>query len=1107
MRSKLLSVEEKNPNPIDQSAQIKQIRSKQSSLNGLETAFMPTARLKRSASTSKDISHESKITLSHFDFINTENARPVLVKTLDGNSTQETFIFMVNFDTIQGWTSVKESVLWWTDNHGKSFQLRNFTQNGKIAFIYTFPSHPFKMILTDPENKMIYTTEDALVHNTSISVPIKPEHVLPHPTNASKLLIYSYTEQKLFASEDFGLTWTLVAEDVLTPIYWGDPEYDRSENVIHMQIEGDIPTQASYKACQLPGCQSVYGELEKVGFFMARSLLVHKEYIFVKKENQNGSESFLMVSHKRERFIRAQFPSTAKTSDFLILNLDDNQVLVAALHGNIVNLYLSDSTGLYYVLSLENVFHREKFDWFEIDFAQVKGMNWTFMANKIEKSDSSRPSFVQTYVSYDKGGNWAPLFINKTCTKIEICSLLLELKDSNAVDPIRSIDTAPGIILAHGILGQSHQKRSTSIFVTIDGGATWKQIPLNVTCLLRILNHGGLLTAIPMEGNSKIIHYSIDQGRNWESQKFDAKGLSIIDSSSVKEIDGNLIQTILGKESSEKHWKYIKLNMTSLVSKKCEDKDYETWSPKDYNAGDASQKCILGRTIEYRRRKAGSVCFMNETSTLHVMNISACVCTNEDYECDFGYEKAKNSCRKASWLDESFVPVECEEGGKYYQSRGFRKIPVDVCNENDADKTKYDKIEVDCPSAAPKGLSLMTGMKIIPIGKEITFVIEQAQGSKWDTKYTWDFNDTSEIESHTGFVNASPRKHIFQSAGIFIITVTAQNNKGLVKTSMTVQVEDVLTKLTILAPWASIVGHDVKIDVMPRSKVHFFPRHYIHYLWSFGDEAPESMPLLSWDSTMTHTYDKAGIFNIRIEASNSISSVFEEFSLKIFESAVIMELKLESSSGFILMKNPFIISFLTQSLRVYVAQVLGLERDRFSAIPSNKPFAAYLYLFPTERSNEITVTEIKEKIIDQTNKGLLGFDLFGSHLNPKDLIKIVSAKEMSGPHTAEDKKSGPNLTPVYIAVPVLAVMLIGATAIIIVIYRRRTRGSGATRYTLFETHDESDTMLDDEDVAPLNMNLEIGGRGPTLDDSLIDSGGNCLVMESERGMGGNEEIC
>ena len=49
---------------------------------------------------------------------------------------------------------------------------------------------------------------------------------------------------------------------------------------------------------------------------------------------------------------------------------------------------------------------------------------------------------------------------------------------------------------------------------------------------------------------------------------------------------------------------------------------------------------------------------------------------------------------------------------------------------------------------------------------------------------------------------------------------------------------DRLTKLQILAPWASVVGHAVKIHALAMSSAQILPTRpsSVHYLWSFGDE-------------------------------------------------------------------------------------------------------------------------------------------------------------------------------------------------------------------------------------------------------------------------------
>lgn len=55
----------------------------------------------------------------------------------------------------------------------------------------------------------------------------------------------------------------------------------------------------------------------------------------------------------------------------MLLNLDDGQVFIAVNHGDYVNLYLSEVTGQYYVLSFTNIYHILRLDHFEIDFHEV----------------------------------------------------------------------------------------------------------------------------------------------------------------------------------------------------------------------------------------------------------------------------------------------------------------------------------------------------------------------------------------------------------------------------------------------------------------------------------------------------------------------------------------------------------------------------------------------------------------------------------------------------------------------------------------------------------------------------------------------------------------
>ena len=61
--------------------------------------------------------------------------------------------------------------------------------------------------------------------------------------------------------------------------------------------------------------------------------------------------------------------------------------------------------------------------------------------------------------------------------------------------------------------------------------------------------------------------------------------------------------------------------------------DYERWSPHD---GRLAGKCLLGHRTEYTRRKRESQCF-NPEALERVEVKENCECTEEDFECDYGY--------------------------------------------------------------------------------------------------------------------------------------------------------------------------------------------------------------------------------------------------------------------------------------------------------------------------------------------------------------------------------------------------------------------------------------------------------------------------------------
>ena len=120
------------------------------------------------------------------------------------------------------------------------------------------------------------------------------------------------------------------------------------------------------------------------------------------------------------------------------------------------------------------------------------------------------------------------------------------------------------------------------------------------------------------------------------------------------------------------------------------DSDYETWSPN----GKITPHCLLGRKTEYVRRKRDRACFNSEEYERWSI-VNACECTEENWECDYGYARdGSGPCLPTNekFVDENLTPPE-ECDGYYFVSQGYRKVAGDSC----AGGISHHPIRVPCP--------------------------------------------------------------------------------------------------------------------------------------------------------------------------------------------------------------------------------------------------------------------------------------------------------------------------------------------------------------------------------------------------------------------------
>jgi hypothetical protein len=137
----------------------------------------------------------------------------------------------------------------------------------------------------------------------------------------------------------------------------------------------------------------------------------------------------------------------------------------------------------------------------------------------------------------------------------------------------------------------------------------------------------------------------------------------------------------------------------------CKSNDFEIWSPSDGRAG---TECLLGHKIEITRRKRDAKCIVNYSGIERKIIKTNCDCTIRDYQCDMGYQREEvgmpcTSLKKnmsvliynktVFFVNSSEItpPKNCY--GRYYISKGYRKIPGDTCVKG----IEFDPVEFKCP--------------------------------------------------------------------------------------------------------------------------------------------------------------------------------------------------------------------------------------------------------------------------------------------------------------------------------------------------------------------------------------------------------------------------
>ena len=517
---------------------------------------------------------------------------------------------------------------------------------------------------------------------------------------------------------------------------------------------------------------------KKTGIVKGINFLLSKDYLFVDQLlEQSEEESMLYVTNSN--LLNYEFnPVNLSTSGlrlkekgYSFLESEKNSVFIHANHfgdfSKYGHVYNSDASGNNYYLSLYNNIINDGVS----DFTKIIGLDGIYIANvidqkwikdqehnfqleeqekeismmdsnknnKVTKKGSTNDSykdFVQSYITFNKGGKWH--FLKPPEVNIEGNSYDCASNKSNnncnlhlhsASSPHSSVYSAKnsiGIIIGNGNVGKYlnndvFDEEDISTFLSRDGGFTWFEIRKG-SHSYEISDHGALIVLANKNLTNQIL-YSWDEGLTWKELKVSEDNI-IIKNIIVepKNISQRFIIYGYKVKKGMSIGILISIDFSSLHETQCRnpdnlklDSDYETWTPNDGRRG---HNCLLGKKTTYIRKKREVQCFNGEEFERKTY-IQKCECTEEDYECDSGYTRltpdAPCTYKTKKYIDQDHItndkgdklinnpPSNCN--GYYNVSRGYRKIAGDECISKDSNDNSvssvnnYDPILVQCPSS------------------------------------------------------------------------------------------------------------------------------------------------------------------------------------------------------------------------------------------------------------------------------------------------------------------------------------------------------------------------------------------------------------------------
>ncbi|RDD42759.1 VPS10 domain-containing receptor SorCS1 [Trichoplax sp. H2] len=550
---------------------------------------------------------------------------------------------------------------------------------------YNYES-PNQLVMIDARNRRrIYVSRDIGKTFTTRTLDFSPA-VLRFRTDANignYVTAYDSYTKKLYVSRDISVKWNLI-DDRVRNFHWSTAKSGSNIYKVYYEYLNADGFSTRIRYCNTLTMEK--GDLDpQMTDAAPGNLLVVGKFVMTLVNDVNTSRPLLYVSQNDNPFRIAHFPSSLAKRRFHVIISGSDEIIIAINHqSNLTNLYISDESGTYFTLAIKNIYAASdllyRLGYSFLGFASIASMPGTYIVSQVKRPAQgllSRPSLV-SLISFNKGGTWHPIippkkdrFGNPINCRAP-CSLHLDVLTGDFLPEaaLYSSSTAPGLIMGIGNYGKELTSVDRAIYISYDGGATWVQ-SAHYYRIYTALNHGSIILASGrgLQRNTVNVSYSCNSGQTFTDIQVANLTLNTLHLGPAQPDTNSLLAVVLSHDMVS-GWVFATLNFRSVLSRECNNNDYIEWYPYDLYD---KKKCLLGARYSYRIRKFDSCCY-NKYSYSGNNTITPCLCTKEDFQCNYGFEiQSDGTCtviaaeRKTCLNDSTFTEV------------AYRKTPGNKC--------------------------------------------------------------------------------------------------------------------------------------------------------------------------------------------------------------------------------------------------------------------------------------------------------------------------------------------------------------------------------------------------------------------------------------------